>query len=69
MPLDHYEDDDDDSGQPSGKGKKDFDCPTCNANNPRDEPISDGEELLCNYCGSTFEVKMLEEGQFKLRET
>ena len=26
----------------SGKGIKEFDCPACNANNPTEEPISDG---------------------------
>ena len=66
MPLDHYEDDDDkDSGS---KGRKDFDCPECNANNPLEEALAEGQEVLCNYCGCEFLVKSADNGRFKFRE-
>lgn len=50
-----------------GKGHTDFDCPSCNANNPADPPLSDGCEVLCHYCGSEFRVTVLD-GRVKFRE-
>jgi transcription elongation factor Elf1 len=47
---------------------KEFDCPSCNANNPADPPFGDGEEVLCNYCGQEYRVKVSEEGRLKLKE-
>jgi hypothetical protein len=47
---------------------KEFDCPTCNANNPTDPPFGNGDEVLCNYCGSEFSVKVTDEGRAKFRE-
>lgn len=46
---------------------REFDCPSCNANNPTEE-FGDGAELLCNYCGISFVVKMNDEGRMRLRE-
>ena len=67
MPLDHYEDEDEkDSG--SKGARKDFDCPDCNANNPVEEPLADGQEVLCNYCGMEFAVKAQDNGRFKFKE-
>lgn len=64
-----YDFDDDDSGKESKKGgKKEFDCPECNANNPLDEPLSDGDEVRCNYCGSTFKALVNAEGRIKFKE-
>ena len=70
MPMDHHDDDDDGRKLPEGVNArfKDFDCPDCNANNPCDPPIGTGDEVLCNYCGSSFEVKVTEEGRLKLKE-
>lgn len=71
MPLDHYEDDDDarDTAQLGPNRKfKEFDCPDCNANNPSDPPFGNGDELLCNYCGSAWEVRVSDEGRLKLKE-
>lgn len=48
--------------------RKEFDCPSCNANNPLDDAIKDGDELLCNYCGSEYKAKITEEGRLKLKE-
>jgi uncharacterized Zn-finger protein len=47
---------------------KEFDCPSCSANNPADPPIGNGDEVLCNYCGTEFRVKVTDEGRAKLRE-
>ncbi len=68
MPLDHYEDDDDNKElAPSGRFDE-YDCPTCNANNPVDPPFGDGDEVLCNYCGSEFLARVSDEGRLKLKE-
>jgi transcription elongation factor Elf1 len=69
MPLDYY-DDEDEMKKESGPrtGAKDFDCPSCNANNPGDEPLVDGSEVLCNYCGTEFKVHVLDNGRLKFRE-
>lgn len=69
MSMEHFDDDDSKSSKGSkGKGKKEFDCPTCNANNPTDDPISDGDELRCNYCGNDFLVSIAETGRMKFKE-
>ena len=52
----------------AGSKYKDFDCPTCNANNPVDEPLSDGGEVRCNYCGLEFRVTLPEGGRPKFKE-
>jgi len=69
-PEDQYGDDDEKDVSPGGAGArfKEFDCPSCNANNPVDEPFGDGDELLCNYCGSEYKVKVNEEGRLRLKE-
>jgi len=72
MPIDQYEDEDEaekeaGAGGPGSKFK-DFDCPSCNANNPCDEPFGDGDELLCNYCGTQYRVKVTDEGRAKFKE-
>lgn len=62
--------DDDDKGKKgkSGKATKEFDCPTCNANNPTDEPIKDGSEIRCHYCGNDFLVSITDSGRMKFKE-
>ena len=73
MPVDPYDFDDDDDKDTGMTGAhtrfREFDCPSCNANNPCDPPFGDGEEILCNYCGTEFRVKVTDEGRLKLRET
>jgi transcription elongation factor Elf1 len=69
MPLDHYDDEDEMKKEAGPRtGHKDFDCPSCNANNPSDEPLEDGAEVLCNYCGTEFKVTVLDNGRLKFRE-
>jgi uncharacterized Zn-finger protein len=64
-----YDFDDDDSGKEKKKGgKKDFDCPDCNANNPLDEPLADGDEVRCNYCGTEYKALVNAEGRIKFKE-
>ena len=62
------DDDDKSSKSKSGKALKEFDCPTCNANNPTDEPIKDGDEIRCHYCGNDFLVSFTDSGRMKLKE-
>ena len=64
-----YHDDDDDKELLAASKKKfqDWDCPDCNANNLLEE-LTSGEELLCNYCGTTFRATITDEGKLKLRE-
>jgi DNA-directed RNA polymerase subunit RPC12/RpoP len=66
-----HSDDDDDKGKKgksSSKAIKEFDCPGCEANNPTDDPIVDGSEIRCNYCGNEYLVKMSETGRLKFKE-
>ncbi|MBM4781284.1 MAG: hypothetical protein GQE15_26665 [Archangiaceae bacterium] len=63
-------DDDDRQRGPAGKKLRDWDCPSCNANNPSDEfvPEKKSLELRCNYCGVEFRVSLSEEGRVKFKE-
>ncbi len=64
-----YDPDEDDKDLGAGKKKfKEWDCPSCNANNPSGETINDGDELTCNYCGTTYQAKLTDEGKLKLKE-
>jgi len=63
-----FDDDEKESRRGGGKAQKDFDCPSCNANNPVDEALSHGEEVRCNYCGSEFKVTVSSEGKVRFRE-
>jgi DNA-directed RNA polymerase subunit RPC12/RpoP len=71
--MEHDFDDDDKGkkgkgGHGGGKAHKEWDCPSCYANNPTDEPISDAEELRCNYCGNEFRVSFTEAGKMRFKE-
>ncbi|MCP4504058.1 MAG: hypothetical protein GY822_29385 [Deltaproteobacteria bacterium] len=35
---------------------KEFDCPSCDANNPWDDGFTYGGEIRCHYCGCEYEV-------------
>lgn len=66
-----YEENDDDRPRgPAGKKLKDWDCPSCQANNPTDEfiPEKKGIELRCNYCGVEYRITLSEEGRVKFKE-
>lgn len=63
------DDDDDEKDKSSGKKtQKEFDCPSCSANNPVETPLADGDEVLCNYCGAEFKVRVADDGRVKLKE-
>lgn len=59
--------DDDEKTVKTEKKFKEWDCPSCAANNPS-EGIGPGDEIVCNYCGVEFLVKVTDEGKLKLRE-
>jgi len=65
-----FDDDDDVTPKQAGRSRKftEFDCPECNANNPRDEKFGDGDEILCFYCGAEFRVRVNDEGRLQLKE-
>ena len=46
----------------------DFDCPSCAANNPRDEKFGDGDEVMCYYCGTEFHARVSDDGRLSFRE-
>jgi hypothetical protein len=47
-----------DDDEPNRKQRfKDWDCPSCNANNPTEDGFTFGDEIFCFYCGSEFEVR------------
>lgn len=50
-------------------GLKDWDCPSCNANNPSDELAKNNDEIRCNYCGTGYRVLISDEGRVRLKET
>ncbi|MFT3707303.1 MAG: hypothetical protein QM817_06515 [Archangium sp.] len=62
--------DDDDDGKKGDKVKKlfEFDCPSCNANNPWPDGFKDKDEVNCHYCGTTLEARFTDEGKLKFRE-
>ena len=70
MPADKYDygNDDEKPENPGGTKFKEFDCPSCSANNPADPPFGDGAEVLCNYCGTEFAARVSDEGKLKLKE-
>jgi len=73
MALDPFDFDDDDEARDrklKTRSRKfsDFDCPTCNANNPRDERFGHGDEVMCFYCGAEFRARVNDEGVLRLVE-
>ena len=64
-------DDDQEAGEGSPEGRKrrftEFDCPECSANNPLDDGFGHGDEVLCNYCGESFQAKVDDEGKLRLK--
>ena len=71
MPVDQYDmEDDEKEAQAGGSSSRfsEFDCPGCSANNPVDPAFGEGDEVLCNYCGTEYRAKVSDEGRLKLRE-
>jgi hypothetical protein len=73
MPYDPHGTEDDDSLEPGEKAGrrrvyKDFDCPSCSANNPYDDGFSDGDDVLCYYCGAEYKALVNDDGRLRLKE-
>lgn len=69
--MDSYEDEEDAFERKRAEAKryfKEFDCPSCSANNPVDPPFTNGTELLCNYCGIEWRALLTEEGKLRFKE-
>jgi transcription elongation factor Elf1 len=63
-----FEDDEKDDAKGKKKKFDEFDCPSCNANNPWPDGLHDNEEVLCHYCGTSYLVRFTDDSRFKLRE-
>ena len=63
------EDEDRKSGRSLGVKRKfeEFECPACTANNPYDT-FGNNDEVLCNWCGMQFKVRVDEDGTMKLKD-
>jgi len=75
MPYDphgHEDEEEDRELQAAALGKDrrfaDFDCPSCAANNPYDDGIGEGDEVLCYYCGQAFKASVTDDGRLRLKE-
>jgi DNA-directed RNA polymerase subunit RPC12/RpoP len=63
-----YDDEDDDRKATPGKQLFfEFECTECNANNPWPDGFKAKEEIMCHYCGTTFEPRVTDEGKLKLK--
>ena len=68
MPIDKNAEEEDLREERRQRAYTDYDCPTCNANNPVEMALRDGDETSCNYCGSEYKVRITDEGRLKLKE-
>ena len=68
MPRDHRSHDDDIPTDGSARRFSEFECPVCSAQNPQGDPIRDGDDVRCAWCGLDFAVHVSEEGKLKLKE-
>jgi DNA-directed RNA polymerase subunit RPC12/RpoP len=68
MPFDKNAEEEDLREERRKRAYTDYDCPTCNANNPVDLPLRDGDETRCNYCGAEYKVRITDEGRLRLKE-
>ena len=69
MPMDDFGGESERSEEATDKKTFDeFDCPTCNANNPYGDGFKVGEEIRCFYCGTEYKVKVTDTGKLKLKE-
>jgi transcription elongation factor Elf1 len=69
--LSPYEDEDEKkTGAALGAKRKfdEFDCPSCNANNPIGDGFGNNDEVFCAYCGMSFKALIDNEGALKLKE-
>jgi transcription elongation factor Elf1 len=60
--------DDDEAPKAKASMLYEFDCPSCNANNPWPDGFKARDEVICHYCGITYRADVTDEGRLKLRE-
>ena len=46
-----------------------FECPSCSAYNPVGDGFGNNDEVVCNYCGVSFNALVDEEGTLKMKES
>jgi hypothetical protein len=68
MPYDPHWTDEEEEREDKRRRFAEFDCPSCNANNPYDEPFGDGDHVRCFYCGEEFAVTVTGGNHLRLRE-
>ncbi len=69
LPGGKYAEDDDEKKPEGGKKKHfEFECPSCNAHNPWNDGFVAGDEIMCHYCGTSFEARATDDGRLKLKE-
>jgi transcription elongation factor Elf1 len=71
LEYDKFEEDEDRRDKERAQAKllfREFECPSCSANNPTESGFGNGAEVLCNYCGTEFKATVSDEGRLKLRE-
>lgn len=52
----------------SARRFREFDCPSCSANNPYDDGFGEGDEVRCFYCGQELQAVVTASGRLRLRE-
>lgn len=69
MVLQDFGDESDNKEGTAGPSFNEWECPLCNANNPADDGMHEGEEVRCCYCGAEFRVHIDQDGRLKLKES
>ena len=68
VPIDPYAFEEDDAPKEVGRRRfTEFECPACDATNPCDDGLGDGDDVICCYCGLEFRAAVTD-GRLKLRE-
>ena len=67
--AEHEEEEARKSGRALGARRKftEFECPTCSAHNPYDD-FGHKDDLVCNWCGTSFVALVDDEGTLTLRD-
>jgi hypothetical protein len=58
----------DDTPEESAKVYKEFDYPSCDANNPWEDGFSVGSEVRCHYCGIEYRLNEATGRKLKFKE-
>ena len=68
MPIDKNAEEEDPREERRRRAYTDYDCPSCNANNPTEMALRDGDETPCNYGGTDYEVRITDVGRLRRKE-